>query len=187
MLVLVQRFFKANPGSAAMPLADLRTQFVQGADESLFKWTLDGLIEKKALERRENAIGLPGREAKVSTKDLELALKVEAEFKRARFETPSEDDVCRKLGLHERVFKGVMHGLFQQGRLVRLDPKVIYHRDFLEKAREATLDQLRKKREVTIAELKDRLQVSRKYSCALLEYFDRAGVTKRLGDKHVLR
>ncbi len=187
MLDLVRRFFKANPASAAMPLADLRTQFVQGADEALFKWTLDGLIEKASLERRENAIGLPGREATVSTKDLELALRVEAEFKRARFETPSEDDVCRKLGLHERVFKSVMHGLLELGRLVRLDPKIVYHRDFLEKAREATLDQLRKRREVTIAELKERLQVSRKYACALLEYFDRTGVTRRLGDKHVAK
>ena len=185
MLALVQRHFKANPANATMPLADLRTQFVQGADEALFKWTLDGLAAKGALERRENAIALPGREAKVSTKDLDLALRIEAEFKRARFETPSEDDVCRKLGLHERVFKAAMHGLLQQGRLVRLDPKVVYHRDFLEKAREATLDQLRKRREVTIAELKDRLQVSRKYACALLEYFDRIGLTKRAGDKHI--
>ena len=187
MLDLVRRFFKANPAGAAMPLADLRTQFVQGADEALFKWTLDGLVGKASLERRENAIGIPGREAKVSTKDLELALRIEAEFKRARFETPSEDDVCRKLGLHERVFKTALHGLLQQGKLIRLDPKVVYHRDFLEKAREATLAQLRKKREVTIAELKDRLQVSRKYACALLEYFDRVGVTKRLGDKHVAK
>ena len=185
MLDLVKRFFKANPASAAMPLADLRTQFVQGADESLFKWVLDGLVGQAALERRENAIAVPGREAKVSTKDLELALRIEAEFKRGRFETPSEDDVCRKLGLHERVFKTAVHGLIQQGRLVRLDPKVVYHRDFLEKAREATLDLLRKRREVTIADLKDRLQVSRKYSCALIEYFDRTGVTKRVGDKHV--
>jgi selenocysteine-specific elongation factor len=187
MLDLVRRFFKANPAGAAMPLADLRTQFVQGADEALFKWTLDGLVGKASLERRENAIGIPGREAKVSTKDLELALRIEAEFKRARFETPSEDDVCRKLGLHERVFKTALHGLLQQGKLVRLDPKVVYHRDFLEKAHEATLDQLQKKREVTIAELKDRLHVSRKYACALLEYFDRMGVTKRLGDKHVAK
>jgi selenocysteine-specific elongation factor len=114
-----------------------------------------------------------------------LGLRIEAEFKRARFETPSEDDVCRKLGLHERVFKGVMHTLFQQGRLVRLDPKVTYHRDFLEKAREGALDILRKRGEITIVDLKDRLQVSRKYACALIEHFDRTGLTLRVGDKHV--
>ena len=185
MQTLVQRFFKANPGSAAMPLADLRTQFLQASDESLFRWILDGLIEKKALERRENAIGLPGREAKTSNKDLELGLRIEAEFKRARFETPSEDDVCRKLGLHERVFKGVMHTLLQEGRLIRLDPKVTYHRDFLEKAREGALDILRKRGEIAIVDLKERLQVSRKYACALIEHFDRTGVTRRVGDKHV--
>jgi selenocysteine-specific elongation factor len=114
-----------------------------------------------------------------------LGLRIEAEFKRARFETPSEDDVCRKLGLHERVFKGVMHTLLQQGRLVRLDPKVTYHWDFLEKAREGALDILRKRGEITIVDLKDRLQVSRKYACALIEHFDRTGVTRRVGDKHV--
>ena len=40
---------------------------------------------------------------------------------------------------------------------------------------------------VTIAGLRDRLETSRKYAQALLEHFDSTGVTRRVGDEHVLR
>jgi selenocysteine-specific elongation factor len=187
MLASVRQYFKENPSRPDMPLADLRAHFVQGAGESLFKWVLDGLLEKKALARKDHAIELPGREVKTSSNEQALADRVESVFRGARFETPLEDDVCRELRLTPTVFKRLMHALVQQGKLVRIDPRVTYHREFFEKAREAALDHLRKKREITIAELRDRLRLSRKYACALLEYFDKTGLTKRLGDKHVLK
>jgi selenocysteine-specific elongation factor len=40
--------------------------------------------------------------------------------------------------------------------------------------------------EVTVAVLRDRLQTSRKYALALLEHFDTARVTRRVGDRRVL-
>ena len=40
---------------------------------------------------------------------------------------------------------------------------------------------------VTIGQLRDALGTSRKFAQALLEHFDGAKVTRRVGDAHVLR
>jgi selenocysteine-specific elongation factor len=61
------------------------------------------------------------------------------------------------------------------------------HRDAYEKARKAVVDYLRLRRTITISETKDILRVSRKYAFAVLEYLDKAQVTRRSGDSHVLK
>jgi selenocysteine-specific elongation factor len=78
-----------------------------------------------------------------------------------------------------------LNTLLRAGTLVRLAPKVIYHRDTLEAARRAVAGLIERHGSVSIAELRDRLDLSRKYAQAILEYFDRIGYTKRVGDRHV--
>lgn len=116
-----------------------------------------------------------------------MADKVETVFRRAGFEPPLEDDVLRELRLPLNQFRKIMGALAQQGKLVRLDPKVTMHRDAFEKARTSVLQFLRLRKSITIAEAKDILKVSRKYACAVLEYLDRIQVTRRSGDTHVLK
>jgi len=107
-------------------------------------------------------------------------------FKRAGFEPPLEDDVCRELRLPLNQFRKIMGALIEQGCLVRLDPKVTLHRDAFDKAQASVLAYLRLRKSITIAETKDILKVSRKYACAVLEYLDKRQVTRRAGDAHVL-
>jgi selenocysteine-specific elongation factor len=148
---------------------------------------LDDLVNRKLIYRKDSQIGLVGHEMKLKPKDQELIDRIEQEFKMARFETPLEDEVCQKLRLEQAVFKRLMNSLFQQGKLVRLNRKVVYHKDAFQAAKEVVTGQLQKSKSITIAELRDKLSMSRKYSHAILEYFDTIGLTKRVEDRHVLR
>ncbi|MDR7545284.1 MAG: SelB C-terminal domain-containing protein, partial [Armatimonadota bacterium] len=56
----------------------------------------------------------------------------------------------------------------------------------VEQIRIMVTDTLRAGGEVTVASLRDRLQTSRRYALALLEYFDAMRVTRRVGDRRVL-
>ena len=40
---------------------------------------------------------------------------------------------------------------------------------------------------VTLAQFRDEVQTSRKFALSLLEYFDRSGFTRKLGDSRVIR
>jgi len=187
VLFLVRQYLQTNPHQPFMPFADLRAQFLKEADEPVFKWLLDDLIRKGTLWRKENSIGLAGHEPRLGAKEQEIARQIEEAFKSAKFNPPLEEQVCRKLGLAPPPFKKFMASLIQQRKIVRLNPKVTYHKEALEQAREIVLDQVREKGAITIAELRDTLHLSRKYSHALLEYFDSIGLTKRSGDTHVLK
>jgi selenocysteine-specific elongation factor len=186
-LAAVKKYFAANPHRPFMPLADLRSHLVRDADEPMFKAAVEKLAVNGAVIRKEGALTLPGFEARLQAKDQEFADRIEAIFRKAGYEPPLEEDVCRELRLPLNQFRKILGTLIKQGRLVRLDPKVTYHRDAFEKARAAVLEYLRLRRTITISEAKDILRVSRKYACAVLEYLDKTQITRRNGDVHVIK
>ena len=185
LVVSVRDYFEKNPYRTVMPYSDLRAEFLKGSSAPVLKLMLDGLVAAGVLVRRESEIGLAGREAKTDPVEAERRARVEGAFRSARFSAPLEDEVRSKLGLNPSVFNPVLNALLRSGELVRLAPKVIYHRDTLEAARAAVAGLIERHGSVTIAELRDRLDLSRKYAQAILEYFDKTGFTRRVEDRHV--
>ncbi len=74
-----------------------------------------------------------------------------------------------------------------QDKLVRLNNRVTYHKDILQDAQKIVMDHIRENQSITIAELRDKLKLSRKYTQAILEYFDNIGLTRRKEDRHVIK
>lgn len=185
LVASVRAYFKANPFRETMPFSDLRAEFLAQSDAPTLKHVLDELAGRRVLFRREADVGLVGRETQKDPVEEELRRRVEGVFQSARFSAPLEDDVRLKLGLNPSVFNPVLNGLVRSGALVRLAPKVTYHRETVEAARAAVAGLIERHGSVSIAELRDRLGLSRKYAQAILEYFDRTGATRRVGDRHV--
>ncbi len=183
----VQTYLEGNPHRAFMPYEELRSKFLERTDGPAFKMVLDGLEEKGGLIRKDSDVSLVGHEVELKPRDQESIERVVREFQKGGFASPSEEELRHKLRLNPREFKNLMHGLFQNGVLVRLSDKVIYYRDFVERAKRVVLQYLEKYPSITVAELRDLLKLSRKYATAILEYFDRIGLTKRDKDVHILR
>jgi selenocysteine-specific elongation factor len=70
--------------------------------------------------------------------------------------------------------------LVKQGTLVRLAEGLYVHRDALAGARERITS--RKGETIDVGQFKEFFGLSRKVAIPLLEWFDREGVTKRVGD-----
>jgi selenocysteine-specific elongation factor len=186
-LAALKKYLLANPHRPVMPSADLASTLARETGDAVLKSALDALASAQAIVRLEGGVALPGHQAKLADKDQDLARRVEAIFKKAGYEAPLEDDVCKELRLPLNQFRKIMGTLVQQGVLVRLDPKVTLHREACERAKISVLQFLKLRRAITISEAKDVLKVSRKYACAILEYLDRIQVTRRSGDAHVLK
>ncbi len=170
-----------------MTPAEFQAALPTEAGEAAARAVLEELVRHKRLVRVASGIALPGHQAKFADQEQALADKVEAAIRRAGFEPPLEDDVCRALNLPLSQFRKIMGALIQQGKLVRLDPKVTMHREAYEKARTSVLQYLGIRKSITIAEAKDILKVSRKYACAVLEHLDKIQVTRRDGDAHRMK
>ena len=186
-LAAVKKYLLANPHRPSMPAADLKSQVERGADDPSMRSIIDELVAQKALVPVDSGLALPGHEARLRPREQELADQVEAIYSKAGFEPPLEEEVVRQMRLPLNDFRKVLGILLKEGRLVRLDPRIIYHRESFERAKSSLVDFLRLRREITIAEAKDVLRVSRKFACAVLEYLDKIQVTCRKGDVHVLK
>jgi len=182
----VRIYFDKSPFRAAMPYSDLRAEFLKSGDAPTLKLVLDSLVSAGVLVRSGADIGLAGRAARTDPAEAGLRSRIEAAFRTARFAAPLEDEVRARVGLKPSAFHPLLAGLLRSGELVRLAPKVIYHRETVEAARAAVAGLVERHGSVTIAELRDRLGLSRKYAQAILEYFDKAGFTARIEDRHVL-
>jgi selenocysteine-specific elongation factor len=76
--------------------------------------------------------------------------------------------------------------LLKRGQVVRLADGLFAAYDVSEAVLEEIKSVCREEGEITLAGLRDRLETSRKYAQAWLEYSDESGVTRRVGDTRVL-
>jgi selenocysteine-specific elongation factor len=76
--------------------------------------------------------------------------------------------------------------LLEQGVLVKLEEEMYFHRDTLAELAELVKRTIQQKGSLSVGEFRDLTGSSRKFVVPLLEYFDRLGLTRRVGDVRVL-
>lgn len=82
--------------------------------------------------------------------------------------------------------KIILESLIEQGQLIRVDEDLIYHKDIIETLKDDITEIIKEKGSLELSDFKEKYQLSRKFTIALLEYFDRINFTKRLDGKRVL-
>ncbi|MBG0784771.1 MAG: selenocysteine-specific translation elongation factor [Anaerolineaceae bacterium] len=87
----------------------------------------------------------------------------------------------------EAIGEDLTDALIETGRLVQPAEDVVFQPAIFEEMQNLAIAHLRENGSITLAELRDKLQTSRKYAVAVLEYLDNTGVTVRKGDSRQLR
>ena len=77
--------------------------------------------------------------------------------------------------------------LIEQGKLVKISDQVLFTQDTLAEMERGLRAFLQEHGQVTVAQVRDLFQTSRRYALAFLEEMDRRRITRRLGDRRVLR
>jgi len=186
-VAIVRAYLAEHPYRLLVPLADVQSRFERLANREALESVLEHLCRQGVIYRKDTGLGVTGRRIDMKPGEAELVQRIEDTFREAGFATPLEESVREEAGVSRQAFENAMSILIEQGRLVRLDDKVTYHAEHLRRAEGIVTEHIRSRGSITVAELRDRLAVSRKYALALLEHFDDAGLTRRDGDKHVLR
>ncbi|MPN37564.1 Selenocysteine-specific elongation factor [bioreactor metagenome] len=70
--------------------------------------------------------------------------------------------------------------------LVRLDQDIVIHRRHYEAALALLQEHAKAHGSIALADFRDLLGTSRKYAVALLDYFDKIGLTQRQGEVRIL-
>jgi selenocysteine-specific elongation factor len=90
-------------------------------------------------------------------------------------------------GLPEREFAALAAALERSGKIVRFGGDLAYTSERFAEARERVVERCTTGESIALAELRDDLGASRRIAQGLLERLDADGVTRRVGDRRVLR
>lgn len=182
---VVEKFHRQNPLAEGIPLDALK--LATGAGPETFRAALESLLSQRMLSAAGDLIKLAGRAIALQPAEMQARDRIAAAFEKAGLAVPSSDEVLAGTGLDVARSQKLLQMLLREGILVKIGDGLIFHRNALAKARELLTSRKRDRGpRMKVPEFKEMTGISRKYAIPLLEYFDRSGVTQRVGDERVI-
>ncbi len=114
-------------------------------------------------------------------------MTVESLFKTRPFKPPKFDEVINAAAAKPEDVQKTLKMLIEQEILVRIDNDLLFHREAVEQAREMLTTYIQNEGGLESVKFKYLLETTRKFAIPLLDYFDRIGVTRRVGYTRHLR
>ncbi|MEB2308412.1 MAG: selenocysteine-specific translation elongation factor [Candidatus Brocadiaceae bacterium] len=149
----------------------------------LFTAVLSALRNEKIIKITDNKLSLMDFKLEVSTKDKDVADKIEEIFFKAGLTPPSLEESITK---HGASGKAALSLLIEQKKLIRIENGIHFHATVLNKLKELVRAHITKNGPMSVAQFRDLTRTTRKYAVPLLEYFDAIHFTKRMGDVRII-
>jgi selenocysteine-specific elongation factor len=171
--------------------ARLRRLALPKLPEPLWRALLTNLLAQGEVRQRGAFVHLPEHGVKLSAVEERIAQKVATLLAAAGFEGSWVRDLARDTHEPEALMRTTLARLAQRGELHQVVKDLFYPPAAIQKlaaiAREVGASQASRGAEVTAATFRDATQLGRKRAIQVLEYFDRVGLLRRVGDVHRLR
>jgi len=180
-------FHRANPRAPGMEMESLRSQLAAELPPKVFRAVVAELEREKVLVRRESAVHRPGHRTGLSDAEESLARRIEALLSAAALTPPEVRLLEAELATPGKRLQDLLVQLEREGRVVRVAPDLYYAPAAVERARELIRRHAAEHGDLDAATFRDLIGASRKFSIALLNYFDRTGFTLRVGDVRKLK
>jgi selenocysteine-specific elongation factor len=100
---------------------------------------------------------------------------------------PDLKEIEKQFGVSRNKLTEVIRLLERDGSVIRITTDLYYLSSTVDQVRAVLKKYLSDKGEISAASFRDLINSSRKYTIPLLEYFDREGVTLRIGDVRRLK
>ena len=182
----LEEYHKANPLRPGAPREEVRGKG-GGAGERAFNAALSDLTAAGKATEEGALVRLASHKVRIAEDLAKVKTKLDSFFRSARFQPPALKKVFGAAGTPDGPGQEALQVLVDEGSLIRLKEDLIYHREAVDEARARLEDYLGGQEDISASEFRDLLGITRKHAIPLLEYFDTARVTFRVGDKRVLR
>lgn len=179
---LLSAYHQENPLRDGMKKDEFRSKFLHFDDIAVIDKITDSLVNRKFLKYVNGCVALADFEVQ---KDDNLE-EIEAAFREGGFSPESPDQIATRFPKVKN-YRQVVESLVNTGRLVRVEDKILLHVDYYEKALSMAKEHIAQNGQITLAEMRDLMGASRKFAAAVLEYWDRRNITKKVGDARVLK
>ncbi len=179
-------FFDSQQHRLFMPREELRSRLGPDLAPQYFELLLADLIEGGSLETTREGVSLGGRKAQLTPSQKKARGEIERVYREAGCSPPTFSQAEEQFG-DTKAARQMISLMIEEGALTKISPTFAYYRDNLDPAREKIRESFNDSDTLKVGDLKTLLGVSRKHAVPLLEYFDRIGLTTRVGDHRVLK
>ena len=183
---------KREPLSDGMPRETLRDKVFGHKPAEVFKAVFAGLERERLIVAENDLIRLVSHSQEFTDEEARVIAALKAVFVKANLEVPKLDEAIYTAvdgtKLRKDEARKLVQILINSGEIVKVTDEFYFASaaiTTLTKKMRAYAD-TGKDRSIDVSKFKDIAAVSRKYAIPLLEYFDRAKVTVRSGDRRII-
>jgi len=187
VLARLSEYHRKHPLKTGMPKGELKSKFPRILSHKLFNQLIHKMVQSKTICQTENTIRLPEHEVKLAEDESDLKEKLLEVFRQAGLQPPLFKDLVNHLNIRPEIAKNIVMVLVDEGKLVKAKDDLFFHADTLNTLQQRLVAYLRSNGEISTPAFKEMTGTSRKYTIPLLEYFDSANITIRVGDNRKLR
>ena len=180
---ILAAYHKTNPLHAGMKEAEVRQKCFKNQDQTTADALLGALRQEGKIRRISERYALADFEIKFTKRQNNIKQKLLQTYKAADLESPATDDVLAGFLQNEKTdAKQVLESLVTGGDLVMLTPQICWYKDVYARVCDVVKAHFAEHETLTLGELRDLINSSRKYTLAVLEYYDKNRITKKDGD-----
>jgi len=180
-------YHEKNPLREGMQKEELRMNIGVFIQAKLFNKALKDLEKGGKVVLEREAVRLPEHRVRLE-EDLEtLKGRILELYLQAGLTPPTIREVYGRFPDRAKDVDSVRMLLLREGKLVKVNEDLLYHRAVLDKLQEDYREMLLRDGRATPVTFKELTNLSRKFIIPLMEYFDTAKLTVRSGDYRLLR
>lgn len=183
LLKIVNAFFQKFPYKTYIKKLEIKNKL--HIENTLIDFILEKL--RNNLASQGDTLYIIGREIHFSKAQKKILENIEELFLKDMFLPPKYEDILEYFDEKEKNLLPLFEHLLESKKLLEVAPKIIFHHDAIEKAKELVKAMIEATGELVASNLRDKLGTSRKFIIPLLEYFDSIGLTIRKGNIRVLK
>jgi selenocysteine-specific elongation factor len=187
LVELLRGWHAAHPLSSGLDLEEARASLGARVAPKVFRIIVDEMAREGAVVREGSAVRLSGHQVAVPEQDRAVVERIKELLGRTPLAPPDTKTLMDDLKVDRRKLAELLRVLEKQRVVVSVGSDLYFLADSVDRVRGDLVRLLTEKGGITTAEFRDLYGTSRKYVIPLLEYFDRLGVTIRVGDIRQLK
>jgi selenocysteine-specific elongation factor len=187
ILTQLKDFHAAHPLVPGMDMEEMRGKLAYELTPKFFRVVVDLLTQEKTLSREENLVRLASYQVKLSGAEKLLMDKIRKILGAEPLAPPDLKEIEKQAGVTRNRLNELLRILEREGSVVRVTAEMYFLTSAIDRLRTMLIKYLIDKGEMPASAFRDLIGSSRKYTIPLLEYFDRDGLTVRIGDLRRLK
>ncbi len=183
----IRDWHAAHPLSTGMDLEEARAGCPKATPAKIVRMLVQELEADGVLAREGPLVRLADHRIQVPTGDQALVARIHDLLRKVPLAPPDLKQLADELAVERPKLVALMRALEKQRTVVSVAPDLFFSAETIDKVRADLVRDLSGADGMTAAAFRDRYKTSRKYAIPLLEYFDRIGLTIRVGEVRRLK